>query len=401
MNSGIKNFSLLSLFLLLLFLLVLTGLNSAAAQYCPLLWNIDNLSKVKASPSKYKVYSECIKEANQILNDKPVTVTNKNKYFGSNKHNYSSIAPYWWPNPENPEGEYIFRDGVVNPEVSDYDVASLDDMCKRLRVLSIAFFLTEKEEYYQAYLKQLRAWFINRRTYMTPQLEYAQVIKGHNRNKGSGAGLVTVDNFHTVLESFRLVDMIKPVDRRTKRKTVNWFSQFLNWMLCSDLGSTARKGNSNIALLYDVAALDIALFVDNKEVVKYLSDEFRRKRLEKQIKPDGSQPNELSRSKAFSYSIYNLTHIIDFCIIQESTGNEYYSQNKEIIDSATLFLTKYLGNQDKFKYSQISTSWTSCEHSLRMQVYRLKRLMPNDNPSYNFSDYLVKDLYNNIDYILY
>ena len=34
-----------------------------------------------------------------------------------NKHDYMSLAPYWWPNPNTANGlPYIRRDGVVNPE---------------------------------------------------------------------------------------------------------------------------------------------------------------------------------------------------------------------------------------------------------------------------------------------
>src|SRR5262245_27147714 len=33
------------------------------------------------------------------------------------KHDYLSMAPYWWPDPDKPDGKpYIRKDGRVNPE---------------------------------------------------------------------------------------------------------------------------------------------------------------------------------------------------------------------------------------------------------------------------------------------
>ena len=35
------------------------------------------------------------------------------------KHDYMSLAPYWWPDPSKPDGKpYIRKDGERNPEIS-------------------------------------------------------------------------------------------------------------------------------------------------------------------------------------------------------------------------------------------------------------------------------------------
>ena len=31
-------------------------------------------------------------------------------------HDYFSDGAYWWPDPENPSGPYIRRDGMSNPD---------------------------------------------------------------------------------------------------------------------------------------------------------------------------------------------------------------------------------------------------------------------------------------------
>ena len=35
------------------------------------------------------------------------------------KRDYISLAIYWWPDPDNPDGPYVRHDGKINPEKSD------------------------------------------------------------------------------------------------------------------------------------------------------------------------------------------------------------------------------------------------------------------------------------------
>src|ERR1051325_4038529 len=58
------------------------------------------------------------RDAERALDVKPVSVTEKNLAPPmGDKHDYMSIAPYWWPNPATPNGlPFIRRDGEVNPE---------------------------------------------------------------------------------------------------------------------------------------------------------------------------------------------------------------------------------------------------------------------------------------------
>ena len=122
--------------------------------------------------------------------------------------------------------------------------------------------------------------------------------------------------------------------------------------------------------------LNIALFLGNRYQSDSISKAFKAKRLDTQISSDGSQPWELKRSKSYSYSVYNLTHIIDFCIIQESQGNHYYQQNKRKIDSAANFLSSYMKNNQAWKYQQITPIEDDLK-KLQCQLLRLQRLSFN------------------------
>src|SRR5437660_4008274 len=58
-----------------------------------------------------------LKAANQYLGEKPVTVTaSSSPRSAGGRHDFFSEGDYWWPDPANPEGPYIQRDGRINPD---------------------------------------------------------------------------------------------------------------------------------------------------------------------------------------------------------------------------------------------------------------------------------------------
>jgi len=59
-----------------------------------------------------------IEKANEMLNEKPVTVTAASSIRSTGGlHDFYSEGDYWWPDSLNPEGPYIRKDGQTNPEI--------------------------------------------------------------------------------------------------------------------------------------------------------------------------------------------------------------------------------------------------------------------------------------------
>ncbi|HXB92380.1 MAG TPA: alginate lyase family protein, partial [Puia sp.] len=73
-------------------------------------------------PALIPAYEQLLRDADKLLNFAPVSVMQKAAFPPSgDKHDYMSIAPYFWPDSSKPNGlPYINRDGVVNPEVRKY-----------------------------------------------------------------------------------------------------------------------------------------------------------------------------------------------------------------------------------------------------------------------------------------
>lgn len=336
----------------------------------PLIWSEAEINSLLDSESKQ--YQNLINEANDYCAAPPIVVTDKIKSFAPDKHYYTSIGPYWWPDPEHP-GQYIRKDGLQNPESQEYDNRRLNPMIDRCVVLSKAYYVTGDKRYYKTYIQQLKAWFIDKSTYMYPNFEYSQVVPGSNGNKGRSTGIISAYSLNDLIESIRLLEMRKALPRRVKRGLQSWFGDFAQWADEGEFGPSLKKTNNNIGLAYDVLLTNMYLFSGNEERARDIVNGFYENRILTQIQEDGSQPAELKRTKAFSYSIYNLAHIVDFCYLARYWYPEYYQEHRDRIDKAFYFLKQYVDNPGAFPYQQID-GWKSAPQSYQKQKRRLEKL---------------------------
>lgn len=358
-------------------LLAVLTLRAWCSMDAQIMWNMDNMSVVKEDEQYRKLREALIKKGDKAAEAEAVTVMTPGKRFTADPHSYVTIAPYTWPDAANIGGPYVTRDGLRNPEYYEYDITRLTALRSNLMYMAWALYFTGDEKFADAINRQLRVWFLDDATFMRPHLEYAQIIPGRNGNKGQAGGIIEAYFLNDILESIRLAASTGHVADSTMAGLRQWFGDFGQWMLTSANGQKERAAGNNHGIAYDVTLLNIALFTGNKALRKRLTRAFASTRLDVQIAADGSQPAELRRNNAFDYSVYNLTHIIDFCVIQESTGNHYYRKHKNVIDSAFAYLYQYIGNEEKFPYKELK-DWQSIEQSLRRQARRLLRLQGAD-----------------------
>lgn len=348
----------------------------------PLIWNVTNIDLLRANTSYQKLYNHIIATSDSFCKLPPVAVTEKKKTFAPDKHYYCSIGTYWWPDPTNPNGKYVNKDGQTNPERNEFDAFKLGVFNKRCKYLSVAFYLTKDRKYYDAFIWQIRAWFIDEGTYMYPNLAYAQVIPGHNNNKGRSTGTIDAYTFNDIIESVRLVNRRKKMDNETINSLRNWFISFSSWLENGEFGTKLSKAQNNISLAYDVTLCNMYIFIGNENKAKKIVDDFKDKRIRTQIKDNGEQPAEIVRTKAFSYSLYNLKHVIDFSLLARKWQNDFYDTNCSLADNAFDYLLFYIDKPESFPYQQIS-SWDVCRKDLQVELTRRRRLtkkrLSNDN----------------------
>lgn len=135
----------------------------------PFILDSKNLMKARNrlqsnDPAAIAALNQLIREADRALRSGTFSVVEKELTPPSgDKHDYMSLAPYWWPNPNRPNGlPYIRRDGEINPERDrTSDRKRLDGMVQGVKTLSISYFLTGREEYAAQATKLLRVWFLD------------------------------------------------------------------------------------------------------------------------------------------------------------------------------------------------------------------------------------------------
>src|SRR6185312_1845064 len=124
--------------------------------------------------------SRILKLANEALAMKPPAITD---HVATNSaggpHDFFSQADYTWPNPTNKNKlPYVNRDGETNPENFEYHRMAMRDMKDAVAALAAAYALTGDDKYVNKASEFLRVFFLNEKTKMNPNLDYAQAVLG-------------------------------------------------------------------------------------------------------------------------------------------------------------------------------------------------------------------------------
>jgi len=295
-------------------------------------------------------------DAEKAMNTKPLSVTQKEMTPPSgDKHDYLSLARYWWPDPAKPDGlPYIRRDGEVNPEITKVpDHENLNRVLDSSKTLALAYYLFGEERYAAHAAKLLRVWFLDPETRMNPNLQFAQATRG--RNTGRGSGLIDSRRLSFAVDTVGLLEN-SPSWTETDRKGIKqWFSDYLNWLRTSKNGRQESQAPNNHGSYYDTQVVSIALFLgDTRLATTVLNAE--KDRISRQIRKDGSQPLELERTRALWYSTFNIAALFQLAKLGENVGVNlwnYRAKDGASLQRALDFLTPYLTKAEKWPYKQI------------------------------------------------
>lgn len=315
------------------------------------------LVRVKKHPDP-GILSQVRSEADHAMEAGPFSVMDKNATPPSgDKHDYMSLAPYWWPNPATPNGlPYVRRDGETNPQERTIpDHANISKLEGAVHAVALGYYLTGKEEYAARATLLLRTWFLDPATRMNPNLNYAQAVLGVNN--GRGIGLIEMRDLPRVLDAITLLSgssSFTPADADGLHK---WFSTYLDWLQNSPNGRDEAAAKNNHGSWYDQQLVGIALFLNDKELAHKVADSAKTKRIALQIKPDGSQPLELARTKSFSYSVFNLTALMRLADEARFAGVDlwtYRASDGASIRAALDYLLPYAEGSKKWIYETLN-----------------------------------------------
>lgn len=296
-------------------------------------------------------------DAEEALETGPFSVVTKDRVPPSgDKHDYLSQAPYFWPDSSKPNGlPYIRRDGERNPEINKIsDHRSLDRMVNTVETLALAYYYKGNDAYAVKAVQLLRAFFLDPETRMNPHLQFAQFIPGVNT--GRGIGLIETRGLTRVVDAIGLLGGSKALSRKDQQGLEAWFTKFLVWMLESRNGRDESAARNNHGTYYDLQVASFALFLGKRELARDILQTARQKRIATQIEPDGRQPLELARTKAWSYSVGNLDGLMQLARVGENVGIDlwnYKTTDGRSIRAALDYLVPFALGEKKWTYQQL------------------------------------------------
>jgi hypothetical protein len=135
-------------------------------------------------------HDRILKLAEQALTLKPPVITD---HVATNSagglHDFFSQADYEWPNPNTTNGlPYVGRDGESNPDVFSFHRMAMRDMKDAVAALAAAYALTGDDKYVKKSAELLRGFFLDEKTRMNPNLNFAQAALG--KQTGNAAAIL-------------------------------------------------------------------------------------------------------------------------------------------------------------------------------------------------------------------
>ncbi|MDB5012435.1 MAG: alginate lyase [Daejeonella sp.] len=302
---------------------------------------------------------QVLREAEWALKQQPITVTaERSPRSAGGKHDFFSEADYFWPDPKNPDGPYVNRDGMSNP---DNFVAHRKAMIRFgtiIGALASAYKITGDEKYVKHALIHLQAWFIDGETLMTPNLLYAQAIKGLFTGRSWGI----IDSIHLmeVAQGALVMESSGAFDKNIAAGVKSWFSKYLDWLNTHSNSLTEKVAKNNHSTCWTMQVASFAKLCKNEAILDSCRARYKNILLPNQMAIDGSFPLEMARTKPYGYTIFNLDAMAAICQILSTPQDnlwKYETPDGKSISKGISYLYPFIVNKSSWKLKPDVMYW--------------------------------------------
>ncbi|HVW84072.1 MAG TPA: alginate lyase family protein, partial [Bryobacteraceae bacterium] len=234
-----------------------------------------------------------MRDAVRYAGEKPVTITaSHSARSAGGLHDFFSEGDYWWPDPKNPDGPYIQRDGMSNPGNFVEHRRALMHLSVQMPALAAAWRLSHERRYADRAADHLRAWFVDEKTRMNPSLQYAQAI--HGRTTGRGTGVIDTIHLVEVAQAVPFVAEAGAISPSDLAAVKDWFADYTRWMTTSKNGADERDTKNNPATCWGMQVAAFAKLTGNREQMESVRERYKTIYVPRQEAADGSFPLELA-----------------------------------------------------------------------------------------------------------
>ena len=299
-----------------------------------------------------------VAQATAFLAEGPVTVTaSRCDRSAGGLHDYYSEGDYWWPDPENPGGPFVRRDGLSYPDVFSDHRRAMRRLSIQSAALAAAHRITGEERFAKHTERHLHAWFVNPGTSMTPHLLYGQAISGITT--GRCIGLVDTVHLIEVALAARHLDRAGALSPATAAGVRAWFRALMDWMMNDPMGIEERDHGNNHSTCWAAQVAAFALFLGDEAVLAGCRERFRFLLID-QMAPDGSFPLELARTRPYNYSLFNIELMGSLCHLASSAEESLWDFEAADGRSTRLafeFVMPYILDKASWTYGEDVAYW--------------------------------------------
>jgi hypothetical protein len=302
---------------------------------------------------------EIIARADKALTETPVTIT---MFLCSRSaggiHDFYSEGDYWWPDPANPEGPYIQRDGMTNPDNFVDHRKAMIRMSQIVGNLASAYRITGDEKYVRQAFIHLKAWFADPATRMNPSLLYSQAIKG--RFTGRGIGIIDTIQLMEVAQGIIAMQNAKCIDKQLLETIKTWFADYIRWLTTHQYGKDEMNAKNNHGTCWVMQVASFAKLTGNTEILDFCRSRYRDILLPDQMAADGSFPQETRRTKPYGYSLFNLDAMAMICQILSDENNDlwrYQTSDGRSIRKGIEYLYPFVADKSKWPFPHDVMYW--------------------------------------------
>jgi len=270
-------------------------------------------------------------------------------------NDYYSEGPYWWPDPKDPGGPYIRKDGERNPGRFIDNRRDLGEMCEAVLALGMGAYFLDDARCARRAAQVLSVWFLDPKTRVNPHLEFGQAVRG--RQSGRGAGIIDTVALIQAAQGIVLLEEASKLEAGVVAGLRRWYADYLKWMTSSPKGLEEKKASNNHATWWTAQAAAYATCLGDAATRRMTWDHYRNHLLPSQVQPDGSCPREEARTRSLSYSSMNLDGFAVLCRLAELDGVDLwrYRTPKGIgIEKSCHYLLPYVVQPQTWSKPQIT-----------------------------------------------
>jgi hypothetical protein len=156
------------------------------------------------------------------------------------------------------------------------------------------------------------------------------------------------------------MEKAKAMDANTLKEIRSWFDQYLEWLTTHQYGKEEMNAENNHGTCWVMQVASFARFSNNEKLIAFSRDRFKKILLPSQMASDGSFPKEISRTKPYGYSIFNLDAMATICQVLSTVNDNlwiYETPDGRSMKKGIEFLYPFIANKNKWPFQKDVMYW--------------------------------------------